>query len=108
MSSLAQGNITPQTPLPVDAYSVAAGTALNVSTQTVVKASPGRLVRVDVTVAGTTAGSVNDTATIAGIATSNLVATMPNAIGITSLDFPCANGITFTPGSGMTASIAYY
>ena len=44
----------------------------NVAAQTVAKGSPGRLVRVRVTTAGTTACSVNKAATVGGIAAANL------------------------------------
>jgi hypothetical protein len=63
MPSLARSNITPPVPFPVDNYSTGAAITLNVSAQTVVKALPGRVVRIDVTVPGSGAGSVNDVAT---------------------------------------------
>jgi hypothetical protein len=108
MSSLQRGTVTPPTPFPIDAYATSVTTTLNVTAQTVIKASPGRLVRIDVTVAGTTAGSVNDTTTIAGIATSNLVASIPAVVGPLWLDWPCLAGIVVTPGASQTSTVAYY
>ena len=108
MPSLQRGNVTPPVPFPIDAYATSVATILSVTVQTVVKASPGRIVRVDVAVAGSGAGSVNDAATIAGIATSNLIAAIPAVVGPIWLDWPCQAGIVVTPGSGQTLTIAFY
>jgi hypothetical protein len=56
MSSLQRGNVTPPVNFPIDAYATSAATTLNVSARTIVKASPGRLVRVESQFAGTTVG----------------------------------------------------
>src|SRR4029077_4526205 len=108
MSSLQRGNATPQVPTSVDFYAVNAATVINVTAQTVIKASPGRLVRIDVTVAGSGAGSVNDTATIAGIAAANLVTTIPAVAVPLWLDWPMQAGIVVTPGTGQTLAVGYF
>lgn len=91
---------TPYAPRPTS-------TKLNVSAQTVVKASPGNVYVISVTTAGTTAGTVNDSATVAGVAASNLIGSF-EAVGIYAFyDFPCVNGITITPGTGQVLSVSY-
>ena len=85
----------------------ATSSALDISTATVVKASAGRVIRVSVITAGTAAGTVNDVATTGGVAASNEIAAIPAAVGILELEWPCANGITVTPGSGQVISVSY-
>jgi hypothetical protein len=108
MNTLAKNNVTPATPFPIDAYSTGVATTLNVTTQTVVKASPGRLVRIDVTVAGSGAGSANDCTTVAAVAASNLISTIPAVAGPLWLDWPAQAGIVVTPGTGQTLAVSFY
>jgi hypothetical protein len=83
-------------------------TFLNVTAKTLVKATQGRIVKINVLVAGgTNTGSVWDSATSAGTATANLVAVIPDAVGSYIIDFPCANGIVVDPGTGNTVAISY-
>jgi hypothetical protein len=79
----------------------------NITTATVIKASAGRLIKISVNVAGSAAGSASDSATVAGVAAGNLVAVIPNTVGVYSLSWPCKNGIVVTPGTGQTISVAY-
>lgn len=81
--------------------------ALNISTATVVKASSGRLVRIDVITAGSTAGTANDTTTTGGAAASNEIFAIPNTIGSYYLDWPVANGIVIIPGTAQVVSVSY-
>lgn len=81
--------------------------ALNISTATVVKASSGRLVRINVVTAGTTAGTANDTTTTGGAAASNEIFSIPNTIGVYFLDWPITNGIVIVPGTGQVIAVSY-
>lgn len=83
-----------------------AATALNVTTPTVVKATPGTIVSVNVLVAGSAPGSVNDVATNAPT-DANKVATIPNSLGLLTLNWPCAVGILIVPGTGQTVAVLY-
>lgn len=89
--------------------SVGSGKAVNAISggAKLVTDQPARLARVSVTVAGTTTGSVNDAASTGGAAAGNLVAVIPNVVGVFELDWPCAAGIVITPGSGQTVSVSY-
>jgi len=80
---------------------------LAISTATVVKAAAGRVGSVIVTTAGSTAGSVSDVATTGGVASGNLVFSIPNTVGVYKLDFPCTTGITITPGTSQVISVSY-
>ena len=82
-------------------------TFLNISAATAIKSSRGRIVKVNVTTAGSTAGSVYDRATTSGTGAANLVAAIPNTVGTYTIDFPCANGIVVTPGTGMVVSVSF-
>lgn len=82
-------------------------TALNISVATVVKAGKGVAITGQVITAGTTVGSVNDAATIGGVATANQVAPIPNTVGFFAIQMPCATGITVSPGTGQTVAISY-
>jgi hypothetical protein len=104
----AQNNLTPPSTLPVDTYPPGAATALAVTTATVLKAAPGRLVRVHVVVAGSAAGSANDAATTGAAGIGNQIATLPNTVGPILIDWPCATGIVIMPGTGQTLAAAYY
>lgn len=80
---------------------------LNISAETVVKAFPGTVFTVVVTTAGSAAGAVYDAATTSGDVAANLVATLPNTVGVYNLSFPCANGILVVPGTAQVVSVAY-
>lgn len=81
--------------------------ALNLTTATVIKASPGTVVRVIVNTAGSAAGGgIYDASTTAGNTAANLVIAL-EAAGVYDLNFPVFNGILFEPGTGMVASVSY-
>jgi hypothetical protein len=80
---------------------------LNLSASTVVKAGPGVLAKVSVTVAGSAAGSVNDCLTTGAAAASNEVGVVPNTVGVYVYDWPCLVGIVYVPGTGQSASVSY-
>ena len=90
---------------------------LNVSASTVVAQGAGvgfysggpkgRAQRVNVLVAGTTAGGVYDSSTIAGAVAAAQLAAIPNVIGSYLVDMPFFVGLTVVPGAGQTVSISY-
>ena len=84
-----------------------AASVLNITAAAVIKKSAGRLVRINVLVAGSAAGSANDVAATAGAATANQVFAIPNTVGSYLLDWPCAAGIVVTPGTGQTIAVSF-
>ena len=81
---------------------------LNVTAATVIKATPGTVYNVNVIVAGSTAGTVNDCATTGAAAAANQIATIPNAVGNYEVGpFPTFTGIVVVPGTGQTVAISF-
>lgn len=85
-----------------------AQTAFNITTATVIKASPGMTYTVSVIVAGTTPGTLNDCTTTAAAAVGNQIAVIPNTAGaMTSRAVKHSVGIVLVPGTGQTLAIQY-
>jgi len=83
-------------------------TKLAITAPTVVKATPGAVISVSVTVAGSAAGGVFDCAATADASvTANEVASIPNTVGPVQINFPCLIGVVVKPGSGQTLAISY-
>jgi hypothetical protein len=106
-AALAQNGVTPTVPLGIDQIP-GAQTRLNVTTATVLKDGPGRLVRLSVVVAGSAPGAAYDSASTSGNDTTNQVAVIPNVIGAYEIDWPCLTGVVVEPGSGQTVAAAFY
>lgn len=73
----------------------------------VVKATPGVVVRVSVTVAGSAPGNVYDAATLGTAAAGNLIGVIPNTVGVYYFAWPMQTGIVVAPGTGQTVSVSY-
>lgn len=71
----------------------------------VVSATQGRMARISVTTAGTTTGFAYD-ATSVGV-TSSPIAAIPNTVGIIDVNFPVANGIVISPGTGQVVTVSF-
>ena len=92
----------PKAPTPYGSF-----TWLDISAATVVKATSGVVVNVNVITAGTTVGTVNDVATTGGAAVTNQVASLPNVVGSYRVGMPCATGIVIVPGSGQVVAVSF-
>lgn len=80
---------------------------LNVAASTVVKAVAGRCIRVSVVTAGSTAGTLNDCATIGAAAVANQFGTIPNTVGTYDFEWPCGTGIVVVTGTGQVVAVSY-
>lgn len=81
---------------------------LNITAATVVKASPGTVYKVNVVVAGSAPGTVNDCATTGAAAAANEIAAIPNTVGPVEIGpFPTFVGIVVVPGTGQTLAVAF-
>jgi hypothetical protein len=69
--------------------------------------TPGFIATVSITVAGSAAGSINDSSTVGGASASNAIMALPNTIGVILIRWPCSSGIVVTPGTGQTVSVSY-
>jgi hypothetical protein len=77
-----------------------------ISTSTTLKASAGIVRTVNVCIAGSADGTINDAASVGAAASSNAVLGTSSSHGSTGNSFvnpiKCANGITVVPGTGQT------
>jgi hypothetical protein len=93
----------PQGPIPVANTNLipqGAKNTPNITTATLVKGTPGTLLSVAVITAGSAPGTINDVATVGGVATANQIGTIPTSVGVTEFKFPFTNGLVITPGIG--------
>lgn len=72
---------------------------------TVVKATPGRLARLSVTVAGTAPGTIYDGATLT--AKTKPLGIIPNTVGIFTVNLPLSFGLLVVPGTGQMVAGSY-
>lgn len=87
-----------------------ARSVLNVTTTTVIKASPGTLFKVLVVTPPTGAGGIYDSATTTGLGASNLIDSIGTGLSASyafDLSWPCEVGITINPGTGGVVSVSY-
>lgn len=77
----------------------------SITAATLVQSGQGRVVRVSVIVAGSSAGAIYDAN--APTATTNQVWVIPNTVGVTEINLPVNNGIVVVPGTGQTVVISY-
>jgi hypothetical protein len=82
-------------------------TANNVAATTVIKATGGRLHKVNVTTAGAAGAIYDNNATGTGNTAANLIAVIPATVGIYTLDWPCVTGITYVPGASQVVSVSF-
>lgn len=82
----------------------------NITAATLLRAAPnapGRICRISVIVAGSAAGTVNDVLTTGAAAVANQLATIPNTVGVISIDMPCVLGMVIVPGTGQTLAVSF-
>ena len=77
----------------------------NITAPTVVKSTGGRIARMSVTTAGTSAGVIYDGAS--PTATTLPVVAIPATVGITPGGIPTSYGIFVVPGSGQAVTVVY-
>jgi hypothetical protein len=102
--------ITGTLPVVVNSTAITGGgilSFLDISAATAVKSMQGRIVRVNVTTAGSAAGAIYDNPTTAGVGAANLVAEIPNVVGSYLIDFPCATGIVIVPPTAGVVSVSF-
>ena len=87
-----------------------AATALAVTAATLLDTGAGRVVRVIVVTASSSAGTINDSATTGAAATANAILTIPaNAAAgtIYVVDAPYVNGLVAAPGASGQWTLTY-
>lgn len=81
--------------------------AVNITGASVLKASPGVIIRVQVLVAGTTAGAVYDANAAANVSQANQVGVIPAVVGTYDIGMPCGTGIVIVPGTSQVLAASY-
>jgi hypothetical protein len=76
-----------------------------ITSATTVKSSAGRVVNVNVIVAGSANGTIYDA--VSSTITSYPVYKIPNTVGVYVINFPVLYGIYVVPGTGQTVSVSY-
>lgn len=79
---------------------------VGLSGDTLVLTGAGRLVSVSVITAAA-GGKIYDINSVSGAADANAIFAVPNATGVTAVNFPFFNGIVIKPGAGSVISISY-
>jgi hypothetical protein len=80
----------------------------NITTPTLLKAGPGTLFSIITVAAGTTAGAVYDSNSIAGAVAANEISPIPTSGGpIFLFEWPCQYGIVVIPGAGQILSVKW-
>ena len=97
----------PQGPFQTVSLGAANKSALNITSNTIVKASAGFVVTLVVLDAGSANGGLFDSATVAGAAAANEIFAIPQVAGVYTINFPASNGIVVKPGTGQTIAISY-
>jgi hypothetical protein len=77
----------------------------NITAATVVRAGQGRLATVSVTTAGSAAGVIYDSASTS--ITTRPIYTIPNTVGVVSVNLPVVYGVLVTPGTGQAVTVSY-
>lgn len=80
--------------------------SLGLAATTLIKAGIGRVARVSVTTAGA-AGALYDWNATTGESAANLIAVIPAAVGVVTLDWPFNLGLLYVPGAAQVASISW-
>tara|TARA_R110000868_G_scaffold59590_3_gene182884 strand:+ start:231 stop:587 length:357 start_codon:yes stop_codon:yes gene_type:complete len=82
-------------------------TSSTVTGNTLVVAGKGYVANFSVTVAGTTAGTINNAASVSTAAASNALCAVPNTIGVYHTGLVFTNGIVIQPGTGQSVNVTY-
>lgn len=77
----------------------------NISAATLVKSSAGRIATISITTAGSAVGTIYDTSVASS--TTNPIYTIPNTIGVVSVNLATRYGIVVAPGTGQVLTVGY-
>lgn len=83
---------------------------LNITAATIVDTGAGRVARISVIAAGSTAGAVYDSNSTTGNTAANQIAVIPanQAAGsIITIDFPYSSGLVVVPGTGGNLGVSF-
>lgn len=76
-----------------------------ISAPTVVSTGQGRLAQISVVSAGSTVGAAYDATSSS--ATTGMIASIPNSLGVFTVNIPTSNGIVISPGTDQIVTVSY-
>jgi hypothetical protein len=82
-------------------------TSTTVTATTLVLVGTGTLVGYSVTVAGSTAGTINNAVTTATAAASNVLVAVPAAVAVAQVNIAFSQGLVIVPGTGQSINVTY-
>lgn len=82
-------------------------TSSTVTTPTLVVSGSGYLVNFSILVAGSTVGTISNSATVALVAANNALCATPATVGIYPAGQVFSNGLVITPGTGQSINVTY-
>lgn len=82
-------------------------TSSTVTSQTLVINGRGYLVNFCVVVAGSAAGTINNSSSTAGAAAGNALCSTPATVGMYPCGFVFNNGLVISPGTGQSINVTY-
>jgi len=82
-------------------------TSATVTANTLVISGTGRLVNFAVLVAGSAAGGIHNSSSVAGATATNQLVTTPMIIGVYPVGMIFQNGLVIKPGSGQSINVTY-
>jgi hypothetical protein len=82
-------------------------TSATVTAATVIYANRGYFVNFSVVVAGSTAGTISNAATIASVAAANALCAIPATVGVVKVGQVFSDGLVVTPGTGQSVNVTY-
>ena len=82
-------------------------TSLTVTAATLIYVGKGYLVNFSVVVAGSTAGTINNTGAVASVAAANALCAIPATVGVVKLGQVFSAGLVVTPGTGQSVNVTF-
>jgi hypothetical protein len=82
-------------------------TSATVSASTLIIAGKGRIVNFSVVVAGSTVGTIYNSATTAAVAAANALCAIPSTVGVFQTGQNFSNGLVVVPGTGQSINVTY-
>lgn len=84
-----------------------AQTSATITSATLIYPNAGYLVNFSVTIAGSTAGTIYNSSTLAGAAAGNALCIVPSSVGITKVGQVFSTGLVIAPGTGQSINVTY-
>ena len=82
-------------------------TSAVVTAPTLIFANGGFLVNFSVTVAGSSAGMIYNSASVAGVSATNALCVVPAVVGVTQIGQVFNSGLVVSPGTGQSINVTY-